>query len=91
MEDYEFALTAIIFARKPSSNSFWILSYIKLNSVGRLGLLAKEAVLQSPKKNMTGRRRKLIFNPQEIQEYDQKPLYQYIQNIYLLPSHFPVF
>jgi hypothetical protein len=42
--------------------------------VGRLGLLAKEAVLQSPKKNMTGRRRKLIFNPQEIQEYDQKPL-----------------
>jgi hypothetical protein len=44
--------------------------------------------LQSPKKNMTGLRRKIFLMTQKLLECDQKPLFQYIQDVNLLPLHF---
>jgi hypothetical protein len=37
---------------------------------------------------MTGLGRKQFFNSQKHQECDQKHLYQYIQDVYLLPPIF---
>jgi hypothetical protein len=37
---------------------------------------------------MTGLRKKKICGPQQLQQYYRKPLYQYIYEISLLPTHF---
>jgi hypothetical protein len=40
--------------------------------------------LQSPKKNMTGPRRKQSCKPQKLLECNKKPLHQYVYSGYLL-------
>ncbi len=42
-------------------------------------------------KKHDGSEKNNFFYPQKLLECDQKPLYQYIKNIYLLPTHFCMF